>query len=409
MFEKKNNYPVVLVPGIIGSFAPGAKRTIEGLGTECFTPSFCLLSGVWNRACELYAQIKGGVVDYGAAHSNAFGTERYGNSYEGFYPEWGEKDKNGKTKKITIIAHGYGATVARLLAHLMKNGASSEKEYRQEGVSPLFEGGHDGAIHCIVTLGGLNDGTTLFQALEGTFPGSMMKLTKAAFLLDAKNPCPYGKAIHFSLPEDLKNPKHLLRFDEDIIERYNLQLGDNVFHTSGLDSMEEFNSMVENSPSTYYIAYTGEVTKNYMDYIPDKPLLVQKNPLKLGKHENPLTAKRSYDNSSRRDITLPAKEAGLTALTSALIGRYTNYIKGQPLVDEAAHPNDGIVNTNSSLVPSTEELVYFTYPEDCIKGEWVQMPIERKNHFEYLGFLVSPDKYYNRVFDLLKIICNLED
>lgn len=409
MFDKKNDYPVVLVPGMIGSFVPSTKRTIESLDIKCFTPSFCLLSGAWNRACELYAQIKGGVVDYGAAHSETFGTERYGSTYEGFYPEWGEVDKEGNVKKITIIAHGYGAIVARLLAHLMKNGSRSEREFTKTGLSPLFEGDNDGKIHCIVTLAGFNDGTSLFQAMDGMIPGSVKKLTKAAFILDAKNPCSYGKALKFQLPKDLKKPEHLIKLDKKIIEKYNRQLGDNIFHTAGLESMADFNKTVENSPSTYYIAYTGEVTKNYMEYLPDKSLFVEKNPLKMGKHENPLTLKKTYSVTPKKDVTLPKKEAGITAFTAALMGRYSNYIKGKPLVDEAAHPNDGIVNTNASLIPSTEEMIYFSNPYDCKKGEWVQMPIERKHHFEYIGFMVSPDKYYNSVFDLMKIICNLED
>jgi triacylglycerol lipase len=36
-----------------------------------------------DRACELYAQIKGTVVDYGQAHSSQFGHARYGRNYTG--------------------------------------------------------------------------------------------------------------------------------------------------------------------------------------------------------------------------------------------------------------------------------------------------------------------------------------
>ena len=39
-------------------------------------------------AVELYYYIKGGTVDYGAAHAAKYGHERYGKTYEGVYKDW---------------------------------------------------------------------------------------------------------------------------------------------------------------------------------------------------------------------------------------------------------------------------------------------------------------------------------
>eukprot|EP00961_Rhodomonas_salina_P257943 3486195-Rhodomonas_salina.1 len=54
---------------------------------------------VWDRAIELFYQLKGGTVDYGAKHSKHFGHDRWGRSilqtacppeitFPGLYPEW---------------------------------------------------------------------------------------------------------------------------------------------------------------------------------------------------------------------------------------------------------------------------------------------------------------------------------
>ena len=59
------------------------------------------VSSNWDRACELYAQILGTRVDYGKAHSEKYGHERFGKNFtgEGFYSQW---DGN---HKIHFVGH----------------------------------------------------------------------------------------------------------------------------------------------------------------------------------------------------------------------------------------------------------------------------------------------------------------
>ncbi|MGZ0075346.1 lipase-like domain-containing protein [Staphylococcus aureus] len=47
----------------------------------------------YDRAVELYLYIKGGRVDYGAAHAAKYGHERYGKTYEGIYKDFGNQNK----------------------------------------------------------------------------------------------------------------------------------------------------------------------------------------------------------------------------------------------------------------------------------------------------------------------------
>lgn len=57
---KNNNYPIVLVRGY-----------------EVYTATVGPIVSNWDRACELYAYIKGGRVDYGKIHSEKYGHSRY--------------------------------------------------------------------------------------------------------------------------------------------------------------------------------------------------------------------------------------------------------------------------------------------------------------------------------------------
>ena len=48
------------------------------MGIHTVAPSMGPFTSAWDRACEVYAQLVGGTVDYGKAHSEKYGHERYG-------------------------------------------------------------------------------------------------------------------------------------------------------------------------------------------------------------------------------------------------------------------------------------------------------------------------------------------
>ena len=71
-------------------------------GYECYSASVGPISSAWDRACELYAQLIGSTVDYGIAHSEANGHDRFGRTYyTALVPDWGELDTDGKIQKIS--------------------------------------------------------------------------------------------------------------------------------------------------------------------------------------------------------------------------------------------------------------------------------------------------------------------
>lgn len=386
MIEKATSYPVILVPSVFGwgddkkwskyvpyfgTMSASAEKTIRSLGVDCYTASLTPTAGIWARACELYAQIKGGTVDYGAAYAKENGIKRFGETYDGFVPNWDDT-------KVTLIAHGFGAPVARMLTYLLAFGSEKEQA-ASDDTSPLFLGGKGKAVHAVVTLAGNNDGTTLVQALEYRMPGSTQKLAKLLY--------------RFEGYEDA----------DDYAAAYLEKKRGNVFYELGLDGMADFNKRVEIAPDVYYIAYSAEATRDYGNLLPER---------KIGKYENPFTSK-SYRRAkeNRVELTLPdLKEGGLpVAATAALIGTFKNYLADAPLATPVLHANDGFVNTDNTLAPSTEPVRAYKSVEDCYTGEWYQMPIWPGNSLSYLGVFQKPDKYRDFYIDLMKIVCNLID
>ena len=84
-YERKHNYPIVVFHGFAGfgedelmnKFVPyfgwynniNIKKYAAKYDKEFYVPSISGFSSMWDRCCEMYAQIVGGTVDYGKAHS----------------------------------------------------------------------------------------------------------------------------------------------------------------------------------------------------------------------------------------------------------------------------------------------------------------------------------------------------
>ncbi|MEJ7542985.1 lipase, partial [Staphylococcus intermedius] len=107
-------------------------------------------SSNYDRAVELYYYVKGGRVDYGAAHAAKYGHHRYGRTYKGIMRDW------EPGKKIHFIGHSMGGQTIRQMEEFLRNGNQEEIEYqRQHGgtISDLFTGGKDNMVASITTLG----------------------------------------------------------------------------------------------------------------------------------------------------------------------------------------------------------------------------------------------------------------
>ena len=140
--QYKNQYPVVFVHGFVGLVGEDAfsmypnywggtkynvKQELTKLGYRVHEANVGAFSSNYDRAVELYYYIKGGRVDYGAAHAAKYGHKRYGRTYEGIMPDW------EPGKKIH-----------------------------------LFKGGQDNMVSTITTLGTPHNGTPAADKLGST-------------------------------------------------------------------------------------------------------------------------------------------------------------------------------------------------------------------------------------------------
>ncbi len=186
--SRSNYYPIVFVHGMAG-FAElhgipywggtyNIPKYLDGLGYENFVVDVGPFSSNWDRACEVYAELKGGTVDYGKAHSEKYGHARYGRTYNGLFPEWGETDPDtGKLNKIHLIGHSMGGETIRVLAQLLENGDSGEIAATDpEELSPLFDGQKKQWVRSILTVATPHDGSTAAYQLSGKGDISLLQM-----------------------------------------------------------------------------------------------------------------------------------------------------------------------------------------------------------------------------------------
>ncbi|OON62058.1 hypothetical protein B0920_00755 [Massilia sp. KIM] len=187
-----NNYPVIMVHGFLGfgpdEFQHSGFNYWGGYGDiarhmqvyrgprNVFAAAVGPISSNWDRAADLYAQIKGGCVDYGAAHVRRHGTPGQvqkppgkcwaadpADNPQGYplalYPAW------DAAHPIHLIGHSQGGTTIRALIELLEHGSPED-----EGGGELFRGGKVGWVRSATTISAPHNGTTLSDAVFDIIP-----------------------------------------------------------------------------------------------------------------------------------------------------------------------------------------------------------------------------------------------
>lgn len=168
------NYPYVFVHGLSGwgeydtqyklmpywgMFGGELLGKLEKKGFECHGASVAPSASAWDRACELYAQLTGTVVDYGKNHSEYCGHDRYGTDFTGkaLIEKWDSENK------INLLGHSFGGATIRTLATLMAKGDEAEMNATDsDDISPLFTGGKADWIYSLTSLAAPHNGTTAY-------------------------------------------------------------------------------------------------------------------------------------------------------------------------------------------------------------------------------------------------------
>lgn len=390
--ERINNYPFVMFHGFagfgeyellskyvpyFGMFSTDIKKLYAKYGTEFYTPSVSGFASMWDRACETWAQIVGGTVDYGKVHSEKMGHERYGRTYPGMIPDWGQLDEEGKIKKINVIGHSFGGPTVRFFVNMVVRGCQEEIDGTPaEELSEFFKGGHENWIHSCTTLASANDGISFLYAIEKPAPYIAKGLLSVLSILGnvpfaaIYDPQLEQHGIHCK-PEDRKlqlkvNWKEVVKY----YESDDCVLNDLYVHKAR-ERMADWRAF----DNIYYFSYSATRTVQNAEgnYVPVKKMIPLLKP------------------------------------TAKIVGKYP----GNPA--DANHAeigpewkmNDGLVNTVTEQAPKNERWEPWQGEKNIKPGIWYDMPTEEKDHMSYCGNGESREDYALFFMDILKRLDNL--
>ncbi len=279
----RNACPVILVHGILAygqdqrlplsawGGMSDYRKDLADEGWEIFSATLGPVSSNWDRACELFAYIRGGRTDFGAAHSARCGHERFGREYPGVYPEW------GNDRKVHLLCHSMGGQTARLMVQLLEEGSPEELEAAPEAkpgdVSPLFAGGHSWVLG-LVTLCSPHDGTSL--ALVSDYGSESAKRSICA-LLAAASPAYDARLDHWGLAR--REGEGVAAYAARLRADVSWYLGeDGCYEDLRPAGAAELNGWVSARADVYYFSWAASDTYDFKDrQLPNvgmQPLLV---------------------------------------------------------------------------------------------------------------------------------------
>lgn len=279
--------PVYRLMPYWGMFGGDLMKYLNDKGFDCYAASVSPTSSAWDRACELYAQLTGTMVDYGKAHSEECSHERFGEDYTGraLIGSWSAEDK------INLLGHSFGGATVRLFASILENGSEDERRATEESeLSPFFEGGKGEYIYSITTLAAPHNGTTAYNTDESEAESQSRLEDALSGLTDSADETPPGARAK----------------------------ADNAAYDMYIDNALELNQKISTLENTYYFSFTCSASKKNKDGV----------------------------HVPQRD-----KMEILFISDSKAIGSFTGVTKNGYVIDESWQENDGLVNTVSAAAP----------------------------------------------------------
>lgn len=322
--------PVYKVMPYWGMFGGDLMKYLNKKGFNVCCASVAPSGSAWDRACELYAELTGTIVDYGKEHSERCGHERFGADYTGR----ALVEKFDEENKINILGHSFGGATVRMFASIMEKGSDAEKAVTDEAdLSPYFEGGKGSWIYSLTSLAAPHNGTTAY--CEGAKE-------------PVREPSALDKLIGNMMNMGTK-PEKDGRVDYDYAD-YDMHI----------DNALELNKQLSVFDETYYFSYACSSTIKQDDgtYLPDN------------------------------------KSTEILFRTSAeQLGRYTGVTEGGFVIGEEWLENDGLVNTYSAKAPLGAPQKDFE-EGNVQKGIWNIMPVYSGDHMSLEGgfFIVNDIK-----------------
>ncbi len=382
--EDPVQYPYVLVHGLAGwGGAVGINSVasywgmmtgnipdhLRGEGIKVYEASVGPFSSAWDRACELYAQLIGSTVDYGAAHSAEHGHDRYGKQYSTpLYPDWGKETEGGQLQKINLVGHSFGGTTIRLMTSLLEYGCEAEKLASPDDVSELFTGGKGDYINSVTTLCSPHNGSTLYYVVdqENLIPTllGLAQATSGVTGLVADNVVDL-QLEHFGIFSKDENAMKILN------DSY-IKGKDNAAHDLSPHGAAELNKTIQTVESVYYFSYSYCTT----------------------------------EKSTSSNYQVPRLSTFFAMIPFAkLIGEYTDTSESAPVkIDESWLPNDGMVNVVSARHPNDEKFVEYTEGMKIERGIWHVFPTLKGDHGTIVGMSGNAAQTHQFYIDLTAMI-----
>ena len=387
-----NVHPLVLVHGFAGwgrneilgihywgGLTDLASTLTSMFSMDVFTVSLGPVSSTWDRTCELYAQLRGRRVDYGAYHSAKFNHERFGRDYtgKGLVDGWGQKDEKGMVKKVHLIAHSMGGIDVRQLTHLLYYGDLNEQSYNASDMSELFEGGKDWVLGA-VTIATPHDGTTI--ALEAS------RLSSLAITLPELCASLSGEVGITDFVYDFKLDQFGLFREpgEDFVTYANRVFSSSLWtpnfediamHDMVPDNVLKKNFDWKSSPNVFYMTYATSDTYRVPfvgNWLPKINMLLPLAPF------------------------------------ATFLGSFVN--NGLVNCDSAWWETDGVVNTRAMYGPTLDEApeTVTVFNGTLQRGVFTNMgKLENYDHLAIIGLGLLPiEKFY---FNLVTILLSLPD
>lgn len=373
--EKNNETPTILVHGFNG-YGPEAKadklignywggfaagnlaEVLRNKNESVYEANISPLASNWDRACELYACIKGGRVDYGAAHSAKYGHARFGRSYPGIYPKW------DNDHPVNIWGHSLGAPTGRLMISLLYYGSKEEQEAAPNDCSPLFKGEGKTMVNACMTVSGVNNGTSLADLGYDLFAkpfgeASADKMFSYIFY-----------AFGFAMTQTEAQTIDLTQLWDPELEEWGFTPVPGESLKSAYDRVKASGAF-QTKDMAFYDMTSENCAKLNAEY-PDAPTVYY--------FARPTQCTHDFNGGPKQ---VQDKTALLLGPLSSILGTVKCDRTGGGWKD-SYYKNDGMVNTELTKAPfnnATSEVV--TTPT---RGKWVNLPLWHCEHAAAVGF-----------------------
>ncbi len=378
----QNNYPIVLVHGFLG-WGPeemvgykywggfwDIEEYLEKKDFTVITVSVGPVSSNWERAVEIYYQLKGGQVDYGKNHAEKFGVMQKpeGKTYAGLYTGWDFEHP------VHLIGHSMGGQTIRMLDYLLENSFYTDSLKTQYEESELLKQSLSGRIKSITTISSPHNGTTYFDIRMKTIPFFQNFIGLAAVI---------GSDFYdFDLQHwDLEQKEgeswqdYYNRMDNHVAwESKNISNWD-----LSIDGARELNTYLKANPHVYYFSYgTTASTRDLQTgfYVPGNKVFV------------------SLISNIKK------------------IGREITYFADGTRTDSTWFENDGVVNTSSMWGPTTglngpDKIVKYSLDETLLPGQWYTFGPYEMDHYYVIGQAIINKKKRNKLYKIYSDHCQL--